>query len=321
MNKVQIGYHASHEQFRPSDLLRWVRMAEDVGFHAINSSDHFNPWSERQGESGFSFAWLGAAMQSTNVPYNVVCAPGQRYHPAIVAQAIATLCQMFEGRFSVSLGSGEAINESITGDDWPEKAVRNKRLHECYQIIKALLDGKTVTHDGTVKIEQARLYTLPEMPPLLAGAAVTKETAKWMGQWANALITTHKNYEELKEIVDAFRENGGKDKPLYLKVQLSYARKEEDAAKGAYDQWRNNVLPADLLTDLPTVKDFDAKAKDVNEQEVRAMVNVSSDIEEHAKLIEQYASLGFERIFLHNVNRDQETFIKDFGERLLPLFQ
>src|SRR5688500_5364077 len=106
-----IGYHASHEQFKPSQLLKWVRLAETSGFDVINCSDHFHPWSKRQGQSGFSFAWLGAAMQTTTLPFGVVCAPGQRYHPAIIAQAIATLCEMFPERFWVSIGSGEALNE------------------------------------------------------------------------------------------------------------------------------------------------------------------------------------------------------------------
>jgi coenzyme F420-dependent glucose-6-phosphate dehydrogenase len=316
----QLGYHASHEQFRPSDLLEWVRMAESEGFRAISSSDHFHPWSKRQGASGFSFAWLGAAMQATALPYHVVCAPGQRYHPAVIAQAVATLCQMAEGRFDISLGSGEALNESITGDAWPDKHSRNKRLQECYSIIQKLLKGETVNHSGAVQVANARLYTLPEKLPLLSGAAVTKETAGWMGSWADALITVSRPFRELKEVVDAFRNNGGAGKPVHLKVQLSYARKEKDALQGAYQQWRTNVLPDHLLTDLPGVADFEAAAAAVSEQDVARMVNISADIEKHAALIRQYASLGFDRIYLHNVNREQQNFIKDFGKRLLPLF-
>src|SRR5438874_6590757 len=131
-----IGYQASHEQFKPSQLLEWAILAEKAGFKAINSSDHFHPWSERQGQSGYAFAWLGAAMQATSLPFGVVCSPGQRNHPAIVAQAAATLNEMFPGRFWVALGSGEAINERITGEKWPAKPERNARLLECAQIIR-----------------------------------------------------------------------------------------------------------------------------------------------------------------------------------------
>lgn len=97
----KIGYHASHEQFTPSALLQFVQQAESAGFTAINCSDHFHPWSIEQGESGFAFAWLGAAMQSCSLPFSSVCAPGQRYHPAIVAQAIATLGELFPGRYAI----------------------------------------------------------------------------------------------------------------------------------------------------------------------------------------------------------------------------
>lgn len=293
-------------------------MAEDAGFQCISSSDHFHPWSEKQGHSGFSFSWLGAAMLATKLPFSVVCAPGYRYHPAIVAQAAATLSQLFEGRFSIALGSGEALNESITGEEWPDKSMRNQRLRECYEVIQRLLDGEAVDHYGITKTAHARLYTLPQIKPQLIGTAVTLETAAWMGQWADGLLTVHRPYEELKEVVNAFQQNGGTGKPMYLKVQLSYAKTEKAALQGAFDQWRNNVLSPQLLADLPTVEDFDRRGISVTENELRQGVNISADIATHKELVQQYASLGFERIILHNVNRDQETFIKDFGAMLLP---
>src|SRR5687767_5723655 len=163
-----IAYHASHEQFSPRELLRFAKLAERAGFEAIHSSDHFHPWSERQGQSGFSFAWLGAAMQATNLTYGMVCAPGPRYHPAIVAQAAATLANMFPHRFWMALGSGEALNEKITGDPWPDKTARNKRLYESSDVIKRLLKGEQVDHDGAFRVNNAKLYTLPEhVPPII----------------------------------------------------------------------------------------------------------------------------------------------------------
>jgi coenzyme F420-dependent glucose-6-phosphate dehydrogenase len=241
---MTIAYHASHEQFAPSSLLEYVRLAEKAGFGAISSSDHFHPWSERQGQSGFSFAWLGAALLATGLPYSMVCAPGQRYHPAIVAQAIATLNEMFDGRLSVALGSGEALNESITGDKWPEKQIRNARLLECYGVISRLLNGQTVSHRGLVSIENAKLYTLPTKVPMLFCAAVSLETAQWAGEWADGLLTTHRPKAELQKIINAFRANGGGGKPIYLKVQLSYARDKGEAVSGAFDQWRGNIFRA-----------------------------------------------------------------------------
>lgn len=315
-----IGYQASHEQFKPSELLRLVVLAEKAGFKAINSSDHFHPWSERQGQSGFSFAWLGAAMQLTSIPFGVVCSPGQRYHPAIVAQAAATLAEMFPDRFWVSLGSGEALNELITGEKWPAKAERNERLLECFNVMCKLLNGETVTHYGRVNVEEAKLYTLPEKSPELFAAAVTKETAEWAGGWADGLITVHKPYEELKEVVQAFHRGGGIGKPMYLKVQLSYAHSEKDALDGAYGQWRTNIFQGTVLGDLKTVAHFDALGEYIKPEDMYKHVRISTDLQQHIDWIREDTGLGFEKIILHNVNLDQDTFIKDFGESVLPEF-
>ena len=315
---AEIGYHASHEQFAPSDLLRFAVMAEAAGFKAINSSDHFHPWSKRQGQSGFSFAWLGAAMQATKLPFSMVCAPGQRYHPAIVAQAAATLAELFPERFCMALGSGEALNENITGDRWLIKQERNERLLECFEIIKRLLSGKCVTHNGKVKIQEATLYTIPKKPPLLFGAAVTQKTAEWMSGWADGLITVSQPVEELKKIIEGFRNSGGEGKPMHVKVQVSYSSSEEEALMGAFDQWRTNILPAEILGDLWLPKQYDAAAQFVRPEDMRKSVHISSDPKKHIEWIMAYTDLGFDRIILHNVNRDQENFITAFGEKVLP---
>src|SRR5688500_6686117 len=168
-------------------------------------SDHFHPWSERQGHSGHAWTWLGAALQATSASLGTVCAPGQRYHPAIIAQAAATLAEMFEGRFWLALGSGEGVNERITSHSWPSKAVRNDRLRESVDVIRALWAGETVTHEGLIHVLNAKLYTRPKMPISLFGAAITPETAESVGSWADGLITVGKKPEELKQVVDAFR--------------------------------------------------------------------------------------------------------------------
>ncbi|MDQ3278045.1 MAG: TIGR03885 family FMN-dependent LLM class oxidoreductase [Bacteroidota bacterium] len=315
------GYQASHEQFTPSELLRFTALAEKAGFTAINSSDHFYPWSKRQGQSGYSFSWLGASMATSSLPHGVVCTPGYRNHPAIVAQAAATLSEMFPNRFWIALGSGEALNERITGEKFPIKSERNERLRECADIIKRLLNGETVTHFGRVTVESAKLYSLPKVKPLLVGAAVTKETAAWMGSWADGMITVHKPYEQLKEVVDAFRNNGGEGKPVFLKVQLSYASSEEEALEGAYDQWRTNIFSSTALAELWQVEQFDMVGEFVKPEDVKENVRVSSNLEQHIDWLRQDMSLGFERIILHNVNRLQEDFIDTFGQKVLPALQ
>src|SRR3954471_13259911 len=192
-----IGFHNSHEQVHPADLLRAVRHAEEVGFTAAMCSDHLEPWSERQGQSGFAWSWLGAALATTSLPFGAVNAPGQRYHPAIVAQAVATLAAMFPGRFWVALGSGENSNEHITGDRWPRKEVRDARLRECVDVIRALLAGEEVTHDGLVTVDRAKLWTLPDEPPALIAPAVTPPTARAGAAWADGLVTVNQAPDRL----------------------------------------------------------------------------------------------------------------------------
>ncbi len=315
---VKFGYHCSHEQFKPSGLLKYVKAAEQAGFTAAMSSDHFHPWSDRQGQSGYAWSWLGAAMQATSLPFGVVCAPGQRYHPAIIAQAAATLAEMFRDRFWVALGSGQALNEQIVGEAWPAKTERNERLLECVEIIRALWAGETVTHYGLVTVEEAKLYTRPEIPPQIIGAAITPKTAEWLGEWADGLITISHPYEKLREVVDAFHQGGGESKPMYLKVQLSYDQDEEKALQGAYDQWRTNIFESPVLAEFRNPQQFDAAAQFVKPEDMYEHVRISAEPEQHIEWLQKYIELGFSILILHNVNRQQEQFIEVFGEKVLP---
>ncbi|MFD2246869.1 TIGR03885 family FMN-dependent LLM class oxidoreductase [Pontibacter ruber] len=315
---VKIGYHASHEQFKPSDLLTYVQQAEKAGFNASLSSDHFFPWSLDQGESGFAWSWLGAAMQATSLSFGIVNAPGQRYHPAIIAQAAATLAEMFPERFWIAVGSGQYINEHITGDHWPVKHIRNERLKECVDIMRALWKGEMVTHHGHVVVEDAKLYTRAEIPPMIIGAAVTAETAEWVGGWADGLITTSRPPEELKKMVEAFHRGGGEGKPMYLKVQLSYAATDQEALEGAYDQWRSNIFTSSVLTELRTAKQLQEAAQDIPKEVMRKHVRISHEPEQHLEWLQQDLDLGFSQLLLHNVNLQQERFIDVFGDRVVP---
>jgi coenzyme F420-dependent glucose-6-phosphate dehydrogenase len=198
---VLCAYHAFHEQFTPSALLRYVGLAEQAGFTAVSSSDHFQPWSPRQGQSGFAWAWLGAAMQVTSLPFSMVCAPGQRYHLMIIAQVAATLAELFPGRFRLALGSGEALNERVIDEPWPPKPERNARLLECIDIMRALWAGQTVTHYGRVRVAEGRLYTRPAVPPWIFGAAVTAETARWVSRWADGLLTEGGALEIVRRLI------------------------------------------------------------------------------------------------------------------------
>lgn len=318
---AKFGYHASHEQFKPIALLEYVQAAYQAGFSRVSCSDHFSPWSDRQGESGYAWSWLGAAMQAVPLTFGVVCAPGQRYHPAIIAQAAATLSDMFPGRFWLALGSGQALNEQITGDCWPSKAQRNTRLQECAEVIRRLWAGETVTHYGQIIVEEAKLYTQPPVAPLIVGAAITPETAEWLGSWADALITISHPYEKLKAVVEAFRRGGGEGKPMYLKVQLSYAADEATALEGAYDQWRTNIFPSPVLTDIRHPQQFDAIAQFIRPEDMYKYVRISANPQQHIEWLQQDIELGFDEIYLHNVNREQHHFIEVFGKQVLPVVQ
>lgn len=312
-----IGFHASHEQVHPAELLRAVVAAEQAGFAAAMCSDHFSPWSARQGHSGFAWSWLGAALASTRLPFGVVNAPGQRYHPAIIAQAAATLASMFPDRLWVALGTGEASNEHITGDGWPRKDVRTARLRECVEVLRALLDGEEVSHDGLVTVDRARIWTLPDQPPMLLGAAVSVETARTVAEWADGLITVGQPHDHLRRMIEAYRDAGGRGR-LVLQVHLSWAPDEDKALEIAHEQWRTNVFPPPVGWDLDTVELFDAVSEHVTPEAMRRHVQVSSDLGRHATLLHQLVTLGFDELYLHHVGRDQAEFIDAFGAHVLP---
>lgn len=313
-----VGWHASHEQIPPSRLLADVRHAEQAGFQAVWSSDHFAPWGRRQGESGFSFAWIGAAMATTTLPFGVVCAPGQRYHPAVAAQAIATLAEMFPGRFAVALGSGENLNEHVTGDPWPDKPIRDARLRECADVIRALLDGDEVTHRGLVTVDRARLWTRPATPPPLYATAVTPRTAGWAAGWADGLVTVGQPVATLREVVDAFTRNGGAGKPLAVQIHVCWAPDEAEALRVAHEQWATNLFSPPLCWDLATTEAFDEAAKHVRPDDVRHSVLVSADLGRLTDYLHTLGGLGFGAVYVHHVGQEQRGFIDAFGEHVLP---
>jgi probable non-F420 flavinoid oxidoreductase len=315
---TQFGYHASHEQYSPSELLQFVTLAEAAGFQSASCSDHFHPWTDAQGQSGFAWSWLGAALQATSLSLGTVNAPGGRYHPAIIAQAAATLAEMFPRRFWFAIGSGEALNEAITGDPWPHKAERNARLEECADVMRALWRGETVTHRGRVRVQDARLYTLPDSLPPLFGAALSTETAQLVGSWADGLMTLGGPVERIRNIVDAFRRGGGVGKPVYVQHTLSWASSEEAALRGAHEQWRFSALGTELLPTLRTPAEFEAAARFVTPSDVARGVRVSADLGQHAAWLQEYVEEGIDAVYVFNVNREQRAFIDAFGERVLP---
>ena len=313
-----IGFHASHEQLAPSRLLAAVRAAEAAGFQAAMCSDHLAPWSTRQGHSGFAWSWLGAALQATSLGFGVVNAPGQRYHPAIIAQAIATLGEMFPGRFWAALGSGEALNEHVTGEPWPPKPVRDARLLESVDVIRRLLGGEEVSHAGLVTVDRARAWVRPDPVPPLVGAAVSVETARKVGSWADGLITVNQAPDRLAQVLEGFRGGGGEDKPAYLQVHLAWAEDETEAWRIAHEQWASNVFPSALSWELEMPEQFDAAARHVRPEDVEESVLISSDLGLLTSRLHALGELGFDGLYLHHVGQEQDRFIETFGSVVLP---
>lgn len=313
---VFIGYHASHEQVPPSQLLASVVRAESAGFDGAMCSDHLAPWGIDQGESGYAWSWLGAALASTSFSLGVVTAPGQRYHPVVTAQAIATLEQMFPGRFWAALGSGEAVNEHVTGDPWPPKDRRNARLEASVDTIRHLLAGDEVSRDDEIRVHRARVWSLPETPPPLLGAAVTAETAARLATWADGLATVAQPREALVDVTDAYARAGGRG-PRVLQVHVSLEATEAEALAVVREQWRHATIDGSLW-DVEQPEQFDAMAGDPSDEQLREGALVSADADELAERIAELTAVGFDRIYLHGVGTDQTAFLDRAERDLLP---
>ncbi len=321
---MRLGYHASHEQFSPRELLHYAQLAEAAGFNGVMSSEHIAPWSVRQGNSGFTWAWLGAAMQATqHVNFGALAIPGGwRYHPVVAAHAFATLAQMSPKRLPwIAAGSGEAMNEHVVGQKWPSKAERNERLREAVDIMRALWRGETVDKAaGPLKTHQAKLWSLPGTPPAIYAAALSVETASWAGEWADGLITVVQPVPELQKRLDGFCRNGGAGKPIILQMQLSWAETKDQARANAHDQWRHIAIDVDR-DDVTTPEKFDAACQQVRPEQMDEKIFVSADATEIIAYVEKYASLGFDEIYLHNAGRNQPQFIEFFHQHILPFFK
>ncbi|WP_345752611.1 TIGR03885 family FMN-dependent LLM class oxidoreductase [Microbacterium rhizophilus] len=314
------GYHCSHEQIPPSRLLRHAVSAQEAGFDAAMCSDHLAPWLPEQGHSGYAFSWLGAALQATSLPFGMVTAPGQRTHPVTTAQALATLAEMNPGRFWAALGSGEALNEHVTGDAWPDKETRERRLRECVDVIRALLAGEEVTHHGLVRVDRARIWSLPAEPPALVAAAVSAESAAEHAAWADGLITVGCDPRAAQAVLQAYRDAGGRG-PARLQVHLALASTDDEALAMARRDWRNGAVPAPDCWDIALPDDFARRADAATDEQLRAGIIVSADPSVHRDRIAELADVGFDAVMLHQVGAapaDQEAFIDTFGERVLP---
>ena len=320
-----IGYAAALEQFHPTELLRYSVLAEEHGFGGVMAADHFQPWVPAQGQNGFVFSWmgaLGAVTKNMSFGPGVTC-PTFRYHPAVVAQAAATLGAMFPGRFWLGLGSGEALNEHVVGGGWPEPHTRLKMMQEAISIIKQLFSGEVAKHDGEYfTMDRVRLWTLPEQPVPIVVATAGPVTAKWTGQTCDGIITPGAALDKLKMLLNKFDEGAraaGKDPatmPKMLQLHMSWADTHEQALQNALTEWPNGGMPFPKQ-DIRNPEDFAEIAKLVRPENFKNRMLISPDWDEHLDYIQQFVDLGFSEIHVHNVGRNQEQFITEFSRNVI----
>ena len=323
------GCAASLEQFHPTEAVELSAYAEQHGFSGVMAADHFQPWVPAQGQSAFVWNVLTAVGERTTGDFGPgVTAPTFRWHPAMVAQASATLAAMYPGRHWLGLGSGEALNEHVIGGYWPEAPERINRMFEAIEVIRKLftssLAGKDTKHAGQFyKLESTRLWTMPEVPPEILVATAGPVTAKRAGRHADGLITVGAPLEKIGGLFTRFAEGAreaGKDPdamPKLLQLHLSWAPSDEEAMANAMHEWPNGGMKFPK-GDIRSPFDFEQMARMVRPEDFAGRMVVSADPDVHRAEIQRYVDLGFDRIYLHNVGRNQREWLEVFGRDVLP---
>ena len=314
---VRIGHKLSSEEHGPTALVEYATMTERSGFDYASVSDHYHPWVTAQGESPHVWTALGGIATATDVlpVWTGVTCPTIRIHPAIIAQAAATTAAMFDGRFTLGLGTGENLSEHILGNRWPPHAVRLEMLEEAVAVMRSLWTGTNVIHHGRhYTVENARLFTLPDEPPTIAIAADGPRTARAAGRLDAGLITVSPD----PELVDAYESTASDPGPVYGETTVCWAEDEAAAVETAHEVWPQTALPGDLTWDLPTPAHFEQATSEVSPEDVAASVACGPDPETHLEQIEPYLEAGFDHVTVHQVGPDQEGFLSFYGEEVLP---
>jgi len=332
MAALTVGYAAMLEQFAPQEVLGYQVLAEQHGFSGCMAADHFQPWVPAQGQASFVWNVLTAVGERTrgDLGPGVTC-PSFRFHPAIVAQAAATLEAMYPGRTWLGVGSGEALNEHVVAGYWPEAGERSLRMFEAIEVIKKLFDasvaGKDVKHAGRYfTMGTARLWTMPETPPPVLVATAGPVNARKTGKFADGIITVGAPLEKIGGLFDRFAEGAreaGKDPdpmPKVLQLHLSWAATDEEALANAVQQWPNGGMKFPKA-DIRSPHDFAQMATLVRPEDFEGRLLISSDPDAHRAYIQRFVDLGFDRVYLHNVGRNQAEWIEVFGRDVLPKLQ
>lgn len=314
---AEFGYALSSEEHPPLDLVRNARRAEEVGFDFAMISDHYHPWIDKQGHSGFVWAVIGGIAQATErlrLGTGVTC-PTVRIHPGIIAQAAATAACMMPGRFMLGVGSGEKLNEHIFAHRWPPAPIRIEMMAEAVEVIRLLWQGGVQDHHGKYyTLENARIYDLPdELPPILV-AASGPIAARTAGKIGDGLV----NFAPTKKVVEVFEGAGGAGKPRYGQVTVCYHANEAEAKRIAYEYWPNSAITGELAQELPTPTHFEQASKMVSEEDVAESVVCGPDPQKHLDAIQEFLDAGFDHVYIHQVGPEQEAFFTFYEREILP---
>jgi G6PDH family F420-dependent oxidoreductase len=316
---MRIGYFLSCEEFGPRELVRQAQLAEAAGFDRVWISDHYHPWIDEQGQSAFVWSVIGALAAGTDalhVTTGVTC-PTIRIHPAVVAQAAATSAVLLEGRFSLGVGSGEALNEHILGDRWPEADVRLEMLEEAIAVLRLLWEGGNQSHRGRhYTVENARIYTLPDTPPDVLVSGFGPKAIDLAARIGDGYCATAPE----ASWVERYRAGGGKG-IAQGGTKVCWGPDEAECVATAHRLWPNEGLPGELAQILPTPRHFEQAVELVTEEMIRESVPCGPDLERHVAALQEYADAGFDELYVQQIGSRQEEFFDVFGREVLPHFR
>ncbi len=312
---LKIGYKLMSEEHDPKALVRNAQAAEEAGFDFVSISDHFHPWLFAQGHAPFAWSVLGAIAQATSaiaITTGLTC-PIIRYHPAIIAQAAATVSLLSDGRFTLAIGAGERLNEHVTGARWPSIPERHAMLGEAIDIFRLLWAGGAHSWKGAYfTVDHAQLFDPPATAiPLVVGVSGEKSVAL-AAEKADGIMTT----EPSAELVDGFRAK--KPGPAYSEAVTAYAESEDAALKVVHDSFRFSALGWPVNSELPTVEGFEAASKSVRPEDLKASAALGPDVAAHVALIRKYADAGYDHVCLVQPGGDQQKFLDFYARELKP---
>jgi G6PDH family F420-dependent oxidoreductase len=315
---AEIGYFLSAEELGPTRIVDCAKAAEAAGFDRVWVSDHFHPWMESEGQSPFVWAVLGAIAATTQLHMTTaVTCPTFRIHPAVLAQASATVAEMVPGRFTFGVGSGEALNEHILGDAWPPVSVRLARLEEGVALIRRLWAGDTVTHEGRYyTVHNAKIWSLPPTPPPILISGFGPESTELAARIGDGWISTSPNSED----VQTYRGAGGTGRKQ-AGTKICYAETEKEAARIAHERWGHSAAGGQVSQDLPMWHSFEA-LKDLSSPEDSAKaVPCGPDAARAAESISEFIEAGFDEVYVAQMGPDQEAGIGFLAKEVLPLLR